>query len=185
MENFSEYLDLNTQLINQCFNIVTQEGKNLIFFDDVVEIISYYEEAKLLKREDEEEESKGLNLSPFEIKVILENIDDLVAVKTVQDLTESLNGYGLMFVVDYESVHGRGQAPAMFPDSNFKLLFKLLIKSPSELVETLEGKLKQKNIGQIESLEVEQSLVISESQNQSETQNNPVSPSNGKLFPAS
>lgn len=142
-----EYLNINPSSINHFFNTITREGKDQIFFEDVVQVIGYLEESKM-KKSEENNNSTGLNLNLLEIKNILNNFDDLINVKSVNELEEALDGVYLMFVVDFESQHGKGRAPSLFSEINNTVFFNMLKQHPSQLQGSLLKKLEEKNLKQ-------------------------------------
>jgi hypothetical protein len=147
MGNFMEYLNLTPSTINQFFNTITREGKDQIYFDDVVQVIGYLEEAKLKDTIEDSEES-GLSLNLHEIKIILKNFKILKEAISIKDLEELLNGIFLMFVVDFEATNGQGTAPELFNEINLEIMFNMLKKFPSQFELGLINKLEEKKLKQ-------------------------------------
>jgi hypothetical protein len=143
MGNFMEYLELTPSTINQFFNTITREGQDQIFFEDVVQVIGYLEESKLESSE-KDTSAEGLNLNLIEIELILNNFENLRPVKTLRKFEEEINGIVLMFVVDFEKMHGSGSAPEIFNENGIKMLFKMMREFPMELKEKLEKKMEDK-----------------------------------------
>jgi hypothetical protein len=140
-----DYLNLTTSSINEFYNTITREGKDQIYFDDVVQVIGYLEESKFKEKKEEIQEN-GLNLNLLEIENIIANFKDLKNIESVNELEEQLNGIFLMFVVDFEAKNGRGSAPDLFKNVNFDVLFEMLSKYPLQLESSLISKLEEKKL---------------------------------------
>ena len=169
MQNFTEYLDLSPTLINQCFNTVTREGQDQIFFEDVIQIIGYLEEAKFNNTEEQETDRQDLRLSPIEMKLILDNFKELSQAENKDSFISRLNDVMLMFVVEYESRFGRGSAPDVFSGGQQSILFTEISSNPNNLQNELLRKLKEKASGEIWELGDLQSVVIFERENEGST----------------
>ena len=143
MGNFMEYLELTPSTVNQFFNTITREGQDLIYFDDVVQVIGYLEEAKH-QNPRKESSSEGLNLNLVEIELLLHNFEYLRTVASRKRLEEEVDGIVLMFVVDFEKKHGSNSAPAIFTDVDFGSLFSMLQEFPDKLKESLRVKLEKR-----------------------------------------
>lgn len=167
MQNFSEYLDLNPSLINQCFNTVTREGQDQIFFDDVIQIIGYLEEAKF-KNDDDTLPTDELKLSPLEMKLLLDNFLELSTAPDQLAFTSKLNDVMLMFVVEFESRNGRGSAPDIFCSGQQNLLFPQLKCNTKNFKSVLSKKLKEKASAEVWALDNVKSVVIFEKDRESE-----------------
>lgn len=170
MQNFSEYLDLNPTLINQCFNTVTREGQDQIFFEDVMQIIGYLEEAKFASPGDEATKDKEeLRLSPIEMKLLLDNFEELSLAKGIDAFLSRLNDVMLMFVVEWESRFGRGSAPDVFGGGQQSVVFREISSNGANLRKELVRKLKEKGSGEIWELGDVQSVVIFEREAENES----------------
>lgn len=147
MNNFSEYLNLNQSIINNIFNTVTKEGQELIYFNDIIEIIQFFEENKEKEENNTSISSgsnKGLSLNVFEMKIILDNFEQIMLVNSVQELMDVLDGCSLMFIVEYESKHGKNSAPDIFVDANLDLLYSNIMNDPIQLKNSMNKKLLSK-----------------------------------------
>lgn len=146
MTNFSKYLNLNQSAINNIFNTVTKEGQELIYFNDVIDIVQFFEQNKDNQDQNNPEavHQEGLNLNVFEMKIILENFDEIIKVKSLQEMVEVLDGSALMFIVDYESRNGINSAPSIFTNVNLEMLFISIMDDPLQLKKLLNDKLLTK-----------------------------------------
>jgi hypothetical protein len=142
MTHFSRHLNLGQSAINNIFNTVTKEGQELLYFPDVVDIIHFFEQNKDNHPEDSLRvvPQEGLNLSVFEIKIILENFEEIRKVNNFKQMIQLLDGSALMFVVDYESSNGPNSAPNLFSDVNLELLFQSIKTDPVQLKTVLHQK---------------------------------------------
>ena len=147
MGNFMEYLKLTPSMINQFFNTITREGQDQIFFEDVVQVISYLEESKL-EQSDKMLTEEGLNLNIIEIEIILMNLPILKKVNSIAELQEQLEEINLMFVDEFEAKHGKGSAPQILNEIQLDFLYKMLKFHATELEGSLTKKLEEKKLNE-------------------------------------
>ena len=174
MNNFSHYLNLKSSTINNIFNTITKEGQELIYFKDVVDIIQFFEENRENDNEINQTVKNGLSLNVFEMKIILENFEELCNVKNAEDMVEIIDGAALMFTVDFESENGKNSAPEIFTEINIEMLYANLMNDPQQLKTSILNKLESKMQSNPDQ---RKSIIVVQREDQNTTINKPHPPS--------
>lgn len=141
MENFMEYLELTPSMVNQCFNTVTREGQDQIFFPDVLEVIGYLEEAKLQKQEDF---PLILGLNALEINLLLKSFDRLKGLKSLTKFEENISELKKQVLTQEICKDSQGQTKVLFEETSLAELFRLFKTCPDKLLDVLRSKQDQK-----------------------------------------
>ena len=145
MENFMSYLEITASMVNQCFNTVTREGQDQIFFEDVVEVIGFLEEAKLLKQQEESQNEikLGIMLNKFELEFLIKNFGKLKEIKTVKNFEAEIKKLKKKDDMNFNN-DIVNQNKNFLPLKTMQDLFNLFINSSDELFTSLLIKLENK-----------------------------------------
>ena len=149
MRNFMNYLDMTPSMVNKCFNTVTREGQDQIFFEDVVEVIGFLEEAKLQRNEENSEEdfSLGVGLTQRELIFLLDHFDKIKHIKSFKSLQEKIEEIKESEFINAKLEEENQDTKNLLPQNTLQDFFYLLKKSPIELLNSLRIKLVKKKRG--------------------------------------
>lgn len=139
MAHFMDYLQLTPTLVNQCFNTVTREGRDQIFFRDVTEVIGFLEEARHRKKEKLGVicEFEDLKLSCFEVQFLRSNFEQLKESSTFKMFCKKVASLKESARVDSSKQIKTERVLKSFGPETVEKLFQLFEESPNELRNSL------------------------------------------------
>lgn len=130
-----DYLDLTPSLVNQCFNTVTREGRDQIYFRDVTEVIGFLEEASHQKRPFPGDTGRlqDLELARDEIQFLQSNFEQLKESGTFKIFGEKLARLKDSVGDARSEREASGRRADFLGPETAQRVFQLLAEQPDEL----------------------------------------------------